>query len=89
MCLLLLPRLSQAYWAWYANERGPGFTANLNVDYKAPVPAASWLCITVDLLSEEGRKIRLAATVSDAPGEEARTVYATATCLFIVAAKDK
>lgn len=82
--------LSQAYWAWWAPERGPGFTANLNVDYKAPVPAQSWLCITVDVLSEEGRKVRLAATVADAPlldcGDEA-TVFATATCLFIVAAK--
>ena len=79
----------QAYWAWMAPTRGGGFTANLNVDYKAPLPARSWVCITVDLVAVDGRKVRLAATVTDRlPDDPDATVYAAATCLFIVAAKD-
>ena len=83
--LVLDEMFGQAYWAWYAKERGPGFTANLNVDYKAPAPASEWLCCTVTVESVEGRKVRLAATLSDAPEGK---VYAAATCLFIVARKD-
>jgi predicted thioesterase len=57
------------------------------VDYKAPVPSGSWICVTVDLVSVEGRKVRLAARVTSSHEEDA-TLFASATCLFIVAAKD-
>jgi acyl-CoA thioesterase FadM len=84
-----LSRDLQAYWAWLAPTRGGGFTANLNVDYKAPLPARSWVCVMVDVVGIEGRKVRLSATLSDRPhDEDGATVFATATCLFIVAAKD-
>jgi acyl-coenzyme A thioesterase PaaI-like protein len=84
--LILDEMFGQAYWAFYAQERGPGFTASLTVDYKAPAPASSWLLCSVTVVSEEGRKVRLAATLADgAPGG---TVFATASCLFIVARKD-
>jgi hypothetical protein len=47
------------------------------------------VCITVDLVAVDGRKVRLAATVTDRlPDDPDATVYAAATCLFIVAAKD-
>lgn len=85
--LLLDEMFGQAYWAFTFGERGPGFTANLNVDYKAPVPAGSWLCITVRETGVEGRKVRLAATVADGPSSDAK-VYAAASCLFVVARKD-
>ena len=85
--LILDEMFGQAYWAAFAKERGPGFTANLSVDYKAPAPAGRWLCCTVAVVAEEGRKVRLQATLSDEP-DAAGTVYATATCLFIVARKD-
>ena len=52
-----------------------------------PAPASSYMCTTVDLVSEEGRKVRLSATMSERPGGQG-LVYATATCLFIVAKKD-
>ncbi len=84
--LLLDEMFGQAYWAWFAAERGPGFTANLNIDYKSPAPAGTWLCTTVSVVAEEGRKVRLEATLADAP--EGGVTYATATCLFIVARKD-
>ena len=85
--LILDEMFGQAYWAAFASERGPGFTANLSVDYKAPAPAGRWLCCTVAVVSEEGRKVRLAATLSDEP-DAGGAVYATATCLFSVARKD-
>jgi hypothetical protein len=37
--------------------------------------------------SVEGRKVKLAATVADRPGDAAQ-VFATASCLFVVARKD-
>lgn len=86
--LILDESFGQSYWAWFATERGPGFTANLTVDYKSPMPALSWVCATIDVVSVEGRKVRLSATMSDRPGGIGGTVYATASCLFIVAAKD-
>lgn len=70
-----------------AGTRGGGFTANLSVDYKHPVPAQSWVCVTVELVSVEGRKVRLAARVTSSTDDDA-TLFASATCLFIVAAKD-
>ena len=85
--LILDEMFGQAYWAWFAAERGPGFTANLNIDYKAPAPASSWLCATVRVTGEEGRKVRLEATLSDAPDGQG-TVFAAATCLFVVARKE-
>ncbi len=86
--LLLDEMFGQAYWAWFAPVRGPGYTANLNIDYKAPAPAGRWLCATVRVLSEEGRKVRLEATLADAPEGEGGAVFATATCLFVVARKE-
>ena len=86
--LLLDESFGQAYWAWVASERGPGFTANLSIDYKAPTPSLTWICATIDLVSVEGRKVKLSATVSDRPGGEGGTIFASASCLFIVAAKE-
>ena len=85
--LVLDEMFGQAYYCFFAAERGPGFTANLNIDYKAPAPAAAWLCATVTVVSVEGRKVRLAATLSEEP-DGAGTVFAAATCLFVVARKD-
>ena len=78
----------QAYWSYVFPTHGPGFTANLTVDYKAPVPAGSWIATSVELLSLEGRKVRLAASVSERPRGEGK-LYASATCLFIVARKEE
>jgi len=86
--LILDESFGQAYWAWCAKERGPGFTANLTVDYKSPLSALTWVCTTIDMVSVEGRKVRLSATVSDRPGGVGGTIFATASCLFIVAAKE-
>jgi len=52
-----------------------------------PAPANSYLCTTVELESVDGRKVRFRATVSERPNGEGH-LYATASCLFIVAKKD-
>jgi acyl-coenzyme A thioesterase PaaI-like protein len=86
--LLLDEAFGQAYWTFVWPTRGKGFTANLTVDYKAPVPAGEWISTSVELLSVEGRKVRLQATVSQRPRGQG-TLYATASCLFIVARKEE
>ena len=75
----------QAYVAWFWATRGPAFTANLTIDYKAPVPAGTFALITVTVEAEEGRKIWFKARVSDSPGG---TLFLEAKCLFVVARRD-
>ena len=75
----------QAYVAWFWSARGPAFTANLNIDYKAPLPASSFVLITVTVEQEEGRKIWFKARVTDGPGG---TLFLEARCLFVVARRD-
>lgn len=75
----------QAYVAFFLKECGPGFTANLNINYKAPVPAETYCLITVTTEAVEGRKVWFNARVTDGP---TGTLFLEARCLFVVARKD-
>ena len=57
------------------------FTANLNVDYRAPVPANSRVLIRVRLSKQEGRKVHFSAQMTNL---DASVLYAEATTLYII-----
>jgi 3'-phosphoadenosine 5'-phosphosulfate synthase len=61
-----------------------GMTANLNINYRAPVPAGSYIVLRAKTTKVEGRKAwvegRLESLVTEG---EKPTVYADATALFI------
>ena len=58
-----------------------GYTANLNVNYKTPLPENSEAVIRVFLESIEGRKVKLRARLESKDGT---VVYSDATALYIV-----
>ncbi|EFN59955.1 hypothetical protein CHLNCDRAFT_133041 [Chlorella variabilis] len=59
---------------------GPAFTARLEVDYKAPIPASADVVCTARLEKVEGRKCWTVAEVADRPGG---TVYAVGRALYV------
>jgi hypothetical protein len=69
--------------------QGSGFTANLNVDYRAPVPAGAELRIICSVEKTEvsarsgARKVWLNARMESAEGSPPR-LFAQARALFIV-----
>lgn len=67
-------------------ERGFAYTANLTVDYRAPVPPGSRVVVRAWFDSVEGRKVRLRATASEGREEGAKK-FVDASSLFIVAHK--
>jgi adenylylsulfate kinase len=56
-------------------------TANLNIDYRAPVPAGTEVRVVVQLYSREGRKLFWRAQMTSMDQE---TLYAEASSLFII-----
>eukprot|EP00897_Mesotaenium_endlicherianum_P007728 jgi/Mesen1/6984/ME000364S06161 len=64
---------------------GPGFTANLNVDYRKPFPAQHAGCLVAEVDTRDRRKVFLKAVLRDGPEG---VLYAEAKALFIVAKKD-
>jgi len=59
---------------------GPCFTANLNVDYKVPLKAESWILLRSYVTRVEGRKAWIDTTVEDPAGS---VIYAKGRALFI------
>lgn len=57
------------------------FTANLNVDYRAPVPANSNVVIRVRLSKQEGRKLFFSAQMTN---PDFSLLYAEGTTLYII-----
>lgn len=57
------------------------FTANLSIDYRAPVPAGSLLKLSVQFERQEGRKLYWNANMTNPDGS---ILYAQATSLFII-----
>lgn len=57
------------------------FTANLNVNYRAPTPAGSRLILCVRLSKQEGRKLHFSAQLTNL---DRSLLYAEATCLYII-----
>jgi acyl-coenzyme A thioesterase PaaI-like protein len=56
-------------------------TANLSVDYRAPVPADSRVLVRVRLSKQEGRKLYFTAQMTNLDGS---VLYAEATSLYII-----
>jgi len=84
--LLLDEMAGQAYCEFVQPARGPGVTANLNVDYARPLPTAMDLLVAARIASVEDRKVRVRVVVADGPDDDdaERTVFAEATALFVV-----
>jgi len=84
--LLLDEMAGQAYCEFVQPARGPGVTANLNVDYATPLPTAMDLLVAARIASVEDRKVRVQVVVADGPADDdaERTVFAEATALFVV-----
>ena len=57
------------------------FTANLNVDYRTPVPAGTRVLVAAQLESREGRKLFWKAQMTSL---DKKTLYAEATSLYII-----
>ncbi|QUC20344.1 uncharacterized protein UV8b_04585 [Ustilaginoidea virens] len=67
-----------------ALPHGVGVTANLTVDYRAPVPAGSYLVLRAETTRAEGRKAWVKGRIESLPaGGEAPVLYAEATALFV------
>ncbi|PGH12182.1 hypothetical protein AJ80_06802 [Polytolypa hystricis UAMH7299] len=64
---------------------GIGVTANLNIDYRSPAPAGSYVVIRAETTKVEGRKAWVKGRVETLPTEEGKdpVVLAEATALFI------
>lgn len=60
---------------------GPGFTANINVNYRKPLPADLVACLHASLDKREGRKVYLKGSLRSAPDGD---VFSEATALFII-----
>ena len=67
---------------FFALRIGTGFTANLNVDYKLPIPEGREVVYQVELQNVEGKKVRLKSVVFDA--ENSNTTHARASALFVI-----
>ena len=59
---------------------GPAYTVQLEVQYKAKIPAGAVLLCTCEVERAEGRKLWMTATMRDGPEGK---VYATSRALFV------
>lgn len=66
-------------FAFFALNRGLGFTAYLHVNYRAPLPAGTPILVTVRPKKIDGRKVTLEATVTDG----SQKVFADGEALFV------
>lgn len=65
---------------FFCLRMGTGFTANLNIDYRAPLPAGREVQAHLKVTSVQGRKVHMTAVLFD---PASGTVHAQARCLFI------
>ncbi|CAO2599072.1 Acyl-coenzyme A thioesterase THEM4 [Lemmus lemmus] len=72
--------------AMCAIAEGVAMTANLNIDYKKPIPLCSVVVVTSQLSKTEGRKLFVSCTVQSV---DEKTLYTQATALFIKLDPDK
>ncbi|KAJ1926237.1 hypothetical protein IWQ60_003960 [Tieghemiomyces parasiticus] len=57
-----------------------GFTANLNINYRCPVPADIMIVIKIELVKYEGRKVYLSARITSLDG---KFLFVDSTTLFV------
>eukprot|EP00740_Mantoniella_antarctica_P011471 CAMPEP_0181382298 /NCGR_PEP_ID=MMETSP1106-20121128/20656_1 /TAXON_ID=81844 /ORGANISM="Mantoniella antarctica, Strain SL-175" /LENGTH=262 /DNA_ID=CAMNT_0023501691 /DNA_START=51 /DNA_END=835 /DNA_ORIENTATION=+ len=67
--LLMDEMAGQAYAEFVQRERGPGMTANLTVNYTAPLPTEADLLVMAGVERVEGRKVFIHLEVRDSPPE--------------------
>jgi uncharacterized protein (TIGR00369 family) len=67
---------------FFSLERGKGFTARLEINYRKPIPAGTPLRVVTAVESVEGRKVWM---TSKMVAEDGETAYADARSLFVVA----
>ena len=61
-----------------------GLTANLNINYRKPIPAGSYVIIRSKTLKVEGRKIWAEGTIESLPAnDETPVIYCEANALYI------
>ncbi|KAG5932562.1 hypothetical protein E4U53_001264 [Claviceps sorghi] len=61
-----------------------GVTANLNIDYRKPTPAGTYLVLRAETTKVDGRKAWVKGRIESLPGPgETPVVYAEATALFV------
>merc|ERR1719387_672400 len=66
-------------------DMGPGYTANLDVNYRKPMPCGrKKVLFTATVDRVEGRKVWMSAEATDEAG---KTKYSEATALFVTARK--
>jgi len=66
-------------WAMWARSQALGVTAKMETRYRRPVPADMMLFVRAVVTRERGRRLEVAATVSDADG----AVLAESDALFL------
>mmetsp|Transcript_30670 Transcript_30670/g.59962 ORF Transcript_30670/g.59962 Transcript_30670/m.59962 type:complete len:242 (-) Transcript_30670:294-1019(-) len=66
--------------AFLSLRRGMGFTAFLNINYRAPLPTGNATLIEVSFDKLQGRKVSMSARLTDGKGK----VFSDATCLFVL-----
>ncbi|XP_036045168.1 acyl-coenzyme A thioesterase THEM4 isoform X3 [Onychomys torridus] len=69
-----------------ALAEGVAMTANLNIDYKKPVPLCSVVVVNSRLSKTEGRKLFISCDIQSI---DEKTLYTSATALFIKLDPDK
>jgi hypothetical protein len=60
----------QAYAHFVQTERGLGMTANLTVNYSAPLPTCKDLLVVAGVEKVDGRKVTIHVEVRDGPPNE-------------------
>merc|ERR1711901_15374 len=76
-------------YAFFAANVGNGFTANLNIDYRAPIITGSKIILTTRASKVEGRKVYLSAEIRSRNKDDYDKLYVEARCLFITSTKLK
>jgi len=76
-------------YAFFAANVGNGFTANLNIDYRAPIMVGSKIILTTRASKVEGRKVYLTAEIRSRNKDDYDKLYVEARCLFITSTKLK
>jgi acyl-coenzyme A thioesterase PaaI-like protein len=76
-------------YAFFATNVGNGFTANLNIDYRAPIMVGSKIILTTRASKVEGRKVYLTAEIRSRNEDDYDKLYVEAKCLFITSSKLK
>jgi len=71
-------------WTFYANGHGAGFTANLNVNFRRPLPSNKTILVKCSIAEVSGRKVYIDCVLED--GEN--NLFSEGKALFIIPRKE-